>query len=459
MIKPVAALAATLLLASCTTLGVISRLWPFGDDDGGPTAAADGRVAILSFEDVLNPDDALATVKPTISPQKPLLDWPQPGANAANDPGHMPFSGALETVWRRKTVRGTTKDGFFGPDVRIRFDRLTAQPVVANGVIYALGADESVVAIDAADGRRLWSTRLKSGAKQDKEAIGGGVTYDNGKVFVGTGFGYVAALDARNGAELWREDTAAPVRGAPKIHNGRVFVITTESELFSIDAATGETFWSHQAITETAQILTAPAIAATEDIVVAPFASGQVQAILISNARPLWTDALSSRGRLTPLSSINDIPGLPVLEGGRVFAISHAGVLAAIDQRTGRRLWARAVSSIQTPVVSGDAVFVVTTDAQVVAFNKVDGRVFWVRQLQRYRDEKDKKGRIAWEGPLLAGGKLWVVSSQGEVLGVDAGDGSLSARRDLKRAIFIPPIMFDGKMLLLANDGEMIVLQ
>ena len=62
--------------------------------------------------------------------------------------------------------------------------------------------------------------------------------------------------------------------------------------------------------------------------------------------------------------------------------------------------------SFNTPWVAGDFMFLVTIDGELLCVTRRDGRVRWVQTLRRYRDEKAKRGKVVWTGPILAGGRL-----------------------------------------------------
>ena len=248
------------------------------------------------------------------------------------------------------------------------------------GGSYFLDADHRVHALSASDGDGVWTQALRA------EVVGA------------TGTRAAAASPSAVGACLsppalatwprWMPRPAkkcgarkrgAPFHSAPTVVGGRVFAITNDSELIAYDAGSGAVQWTHQAIAETARILSAPSVAVDGETVVAPFASGEIVALLDANGRRLWSDSLSRSGQLTSLSAINDIAGRPVLDNGVVFAGSHSGVLAAIDLRTGQRIWARAFASTQTPWIGGDVLYAVSVDGELAAFDRATGNVYWVR--------------------------------------------------------------------------------
>ena len=128
-------------------------------------------------------------------------------------------------------------------------------------------------------------------------------------------------------------------------------------------------------------------------MVVAGFNSGEIVALNSINGRVAWSDSLTSRAtQITPLSELNAIVGRPVIDGDRVFAVSHGGRMVSIDMRTGERIWTADIGSIETPWVLGDFIFVVTLDGQVVCLSSAQGRVRWVSQLPAFEDPMIAKG-------------------------------------------------------------------
>jgi outer membrane protein assembly factor BamB len=443
--------AAAALSSGCSTVQRVGdAVWPFngGNDAPQETAPQDGRLSILTFEQQLAPDPALqgqAIVPPA---QVALANWSQPGGEPDNSPPNATGSGNLEQAFRASLGAGS--------DDHVR---LAAPPVIADGKLYFLDAETRVHAVDASNGREVWSERLRPDGGEDRHASGGGVAVAGGRVFVTTGFGFAVALDAANGSQAWRYEGRTPFVTAPTAVGGRVYATTSDSELIAMDAGSGEVQWTFQSIAETARILSASSIAASEDTVIAPFASGEIAALLAANGRRVWTDSLSRTGRLTSLSAINDIAGRPVVDRGIAYAASHSGVLAAIDIRTGQRVWSRAFASTQTPFVAGEVVYAVSVDGELVALDRATGNVYWVRQLRRYEDEEDRDGRVSWTGPIMVGGKLILASSLGEIVAVAPETGVIAATTDADKPIFIPPVTANGLIYFVTDDARLIALR
>lgn len=432
-------------LSACSTIGNVFG----GDDEPNPANAApqDGRISILAFEQQLSPDPALAGRTIVTPPAVPVGEWTQPGGTADNSPPHPSGAAVLERAWRADLGAGSTN--------RVQ---LAAPPVIADGRLYFLDAAQRVHAIGARDGDRIWNASVR-GESGDRNARGGGLAVSGGRVFVTTGHGELVALDGATGAEVWRVSAGAPFHSAPTVSGGRVYAITNDSELMAFDVAAGAVQWTYQAIAETARILSAPSVAVDGETVVAPFASGEVVAFLAANGRRLWSDSLSRSSSLTSLSAINDIAGRPVVDNGVAFAVSHSGLIAAIDVRSGQRMWSRGFASTQTPWIAGDVLYAVSVDGELAAFDRATGAVYWVSQLRRYRNENSREGRLSWTGPIMVGGRLVLANSVGDVVGVSPQNGEVVATANAGDPVFVPPIAANDQIYVVTNKAQLVVLR
>ena len=465
--------ASALALSGCSTL---SGLNPFGGGDSevdqGDIPDESRRISILELSDTLRVPEGSAPAV-VLPPVYVNTDWPQPGGNAANVVQHTGATGTLQPVWERSVGDGSNRKGF-----------VAASPVIANQTIFTLDADNTVRASAEADGAERWSfeitkrggeaTRTRGpsmidrvrdpaslfeGSKRDKDAVGGGVAYDNGVLYATSGLGMVVAIDATTGEAIWESPTRTPMHSAPTVAGGRVFAITDDNEIIAFSASDGEVLWTYQGIVETARMLTAPVPAVVGDTVIAPFSSGEVVALRAQNGGLLWQDALSSTARLTPLASLNDIAFGPVVADGFVIAAAQSGVMTAFDLRTGQRIWSQPAGSIGMPWVAGDTVFTATTDGKIAALSKLDGTVQWIQQLQTFEKPNKRKDRVVWSGPVLAGQRLLVASSNGRTVILNPFDGSILEERETGGDVMVPPVIANQTVYLLTDDATLIALR
>lgn len=466
VLRVVAAALALLVTAACSSgpIGAIGGLFGGGDDDEDENAPAEeDRISILALDEQLKADPRYSSVTVSVPPSYVNESWPQPGGEADHTLHHVGATLSFEKEW-------SVDVGDAGARAR-----LTSPPIVVSDRVFVTDAEARVSAFNAETGERIWRTELAPEIKQDfriQEIIrvvrgvdpaeigfGGGVAFDQGRVFVTSGFGFVAALDAITGEEIWRVETNAPVRTPPTAFRDYVYLTTITNEFLAIDQETGEKVWTFQSFEENARILSSASAAAAGDLVVAPFSSGEVVAFIADSGRSVWTETLVQQARLTALASLNDIAGSPVIDRGLVYVVSHGGRLAAIDIRSGQVVWEASIASLQMPWVAGDFIFVVSVDAEVACISRENGGIIWVSQLRRYKNEKKKKGRITWAGPVLAGDHLVLVSSEGDIAKVSPITGEIVATEEIGEGSVISPVVADEKIYVLDEKGKLTALR
>jgi len=413
------------------------------EDDKDPPLPGD-RISVLLNQRTLSADPKLANTPIILPPPQPNADWPQAGGYPNHAMHHMQAPNTLKKAWSVDIGAGSTDD-----------ERLAASPVVADGRVYAIDSVSVVSAYTVANGDRLWKIDLTPD-EEDEGHIAGGIAYDNGRIFVSTGFAQVIALDAKTGAEIWRQPVSSPMRAAPTVRGGRVFVLTVDNKLFAINAENGEGLWIHSGVAETASLLGSASPAVGGGVVIAPYTSGDLVALNVENGRLLWQESLSSIKRTDVVSNLAHIRGYPVIDRGRVIAISHGGIMAAFDLRSGRRLWQSEIGGLQSPWVAGDYIFVITNDAEIAAVSRNDGRIHWVRTLPRYEDPEAQEDPIIWTGPILVSDRLIAAGSHGKALAISPYTGRFLGSIELPDGISVPPVVAGGSVYFLADDADLV---
>jgi outer membrane protein assembly factor BamB len=129
--------------------------------------------------------------------------------------------------------------------------------------------------------------------------------------------------------------------------------------------------------------------------------------------------------------------------------------MVALELNTGQRLWEINIAGISTPWVVGEWIFVVTDQAQLLALARATGKVKWMTQLPRYRDEEDKKGFISWVGPVLAGDRLILANTRGQITNVSPVDGSIQSTVETKMPVSLPLVVAGSTLYVLHDNGQL----
>jgi outer membrane protein assembly factor BamB len=405
------------------------------------------RVSVLNLEHSLKPDTQLAALKIAVPRPYDNNAWPDAGGFPDHAMYHLALGDQLDRLWKVNAGEGAN-----------RYGRVVAEPVLANGRIFTMDANDVVTAFDANSGSKLWRFDPQPD-DADATTYGGGVAAAGNIVYIATGYSQVLALDAASGKVMWRISVSAPIHSPPTVADGRVFVITVENELDVLSAADGSKLWSHNGLPEPAGLAGGASPAVAGDLVVVPYSSGEIYALRIENGRPLWSDSLAASQPVGALSSIADIRGAPVIDRDRVFAISHSGLMVAIDLRTGDRVWEQDIGGVHAPWVAGDFIYVLSADNELICLTRADGRVRWTRELPQWQNEEKKKNPIFWAGPILAGDRLIVISSEGEAFSVSPYTGEPLGKTDFPDGVFINPVVADKTLYVLTDEADLVALR
>jgi outer membrane protein assembly factor BamB len=313
-------------------------------------------------------------------------------------------------------------------------------PLLVGDSIYVASAEGRVASVDPESGRLRWKTDLDL-------ALSGGVGHHGDSIFVGASEGLVMRLSADSGAELWRATVSGEVLSAPQGDGRYVVAQTYDGKLMGFDYETGETRWTY---TSDVPVLTlrgtgTPMILG--DNAIAGFADGKVVAVNLRSGNVAWEARVAIPQGRSEIERIVDIDGSMALQGSELYVASYQGRVAAIDTRSGRRLWQRNVSSVSGVGVGFGNVYVADDDGTVSAFLRNGQGVRWqnidlgFRELSRPTPVNSYVAVVDFEGYLHLLSQV-----DGEIVGRTKVDSS-GARADM--------IARGNRLFIYANDGKL----
>lgn len=423
-------LMALLLLAACT------------EKDQAPLEGE--RISVLELQKTLEPENPELQAEGLITPAIWRNEfWPQSGGYPNHSMQNLDLSTEpLKKIWSADIGEGSVIER-----------PLTAQPVVADGRIFTLDTDLMLSAFDITSGKSLWRVSMMAKGEEDP-VISGGVAFGGGLLYVTNGYNELIAVTPADGKIAWRRTIPAPSRAAPTVLNDRVFITTLDNRLLALNAADGAPLWDYTGLSESAGLIGAASPAASRDIVVPVFSSGEITALRVENGSVAWTDNLANVRRTGGLAALSHIRALPVIDKGLVVAMSFGGRLVGLDEVTGTRVWQREIGGANTPWMAGNHLFVLSSQNELVALGREKGSIRWVTQLQRYEDPDDSASDpINWAGPVLAGGRLILAGTDGRFVEINPETGKQLRASDMGDTVDISPVVAGGTLYLLSEDG------
>lgn len=339
--------------------------------------------------------------------------------------------------------------------------RITADPVVANGVIYTLDSRARVTATSTS-GQSVWSADLTPGNDGANDASGGGLAFSGGTIYVTTGFGVLTALDGATGNLLWRQDLDAPGTSAPTVFGDLVYVVSRDSTAWAIDTTTGRIRWTVSATPSVGNFGGGAGAAVNSDIAIIPFGSGEVIGAFPQGGLQRWSTVVSGERLGQAAANISDISGDPVIDGTTVYVANFSGRLVAMNVANGDRLWTAAEGAVGPVWPAGDSIFLINDLSELVRLEKATGQVIWKTSLPDF-EQSGLFGRtrtgFAHYGPVLAGGRLIVASSDGLIREFDPRAGNLIGTTEIAGGAASNPVVAGQTLYVVSKSGQLVAFR
>ncbi len=373
-------------------------------------------------------------------------DWTHRAGNARHLMPHSALSPAPARVWSANIGSGSS-----------RKNRIAAAPVVSGGRVFTVDAGTLVTATSTA-GQTLWSADLTASFDAGGGLSGGGLAISGNSLFVTTGYGEVVALNAASGQVLWRQRVDAPVSGAPATDGEAVYVSGRDGSAWAIAAATGKVIWQVPGTPGTSGYVGTAAPSVGERAVIFPTSAGDLMAVLkIGGGTKIWQASLAGKRLGRAYAFTADVTGDAVINGKVVYAGSASGRTVAMSASSGDRIWSAGEGALGPVAVAGGSIFLVNDQAELVRLDATTGAVIWTVEMPYFTDTKIKRRKsiYAHYGPVLAGGRIMVVSSDGLLRAFDPTNGNLTHSTEIPGGASAQPAVAGSVLYVVGGNGQL----
>lgn len=269
--------------------------------------------------------------------------------------------------------------------------RITSSPAVGNGRVYFGSYDSNFYALDAATGALVWkfttagerrfSGKHLHGAEPAAELMPdpfdvflSSPALAKGSVYFGSGDGNVYALDAANGALVWKFHTGNVVHASPAVADGIVYVGSWDSYFYALDSASGKELWRFKTGVDPAinnQVGIQSSAVVADGVVYFGCRDSHLYALDAASGAPRWA---FSTGDSWVVSS-------PTVRAGTVyFATSDSGLVEALDAKTGTAIFSLDFKHwpfFSSPALAGDFLYIGSHLGKVLAIDLKTRQVAW----------------------------------------------------------------------------------
>ncbi|MEP5732386.1 MAG: PQQ-binding-like beta-propeller repeat protein [Sulfitobacter sp.] len=363
--------------------------------------------------------------------------------------GHPALRAAPQLVWSSDIGDGDS-----------RRQRITADPVVADGRVFTLDAGAQVTATSLS-GETLWTTDLTPASDKQGQGTGGGLAVDGDTVYVSVGFGILAALDVVTGGQRWAQELDATGSGTPTVYGDLVYLTSGDDTGWALNKTDGRVAWQTGGSTSEGNVLGAPAPVLTDSLAIFAYGSGELQAVFRKGGLQRWTATILGKRPGRALSSISDVTSAPVVSGNTLFVGNQSGRLAALNIGNGQRVWTSATGAIAPVWPAGGSVFVLSDKNELLRLDAADGSRIWGTPLANFVKKRPKQQSevVAHHGPVVAGGRVLVASNDGLLRSFDPVSGALTGTVEIPSGATTAPVVAGGTLYVVSRKGQLLAFR
>jgi len=196
--------------------------------------------------------------------------------------------------------------------------------------------------------------------------------------------------------------------------------------------------------------------------VIFPSSAGFLTAVLkIGGGTKVWQVSIAGKRLGRAYAMTYDVTGDAVIDGKVIYAGNASGRTVAMSVSSGEKLWSAQEGAMGPVAVAGGSLFLINDEAKLVRLDAETGQTIWSVEMPYYTTDKVKKrkGVYAHYGPVIAGGRVMVASSDGLLRAFDPTDGSLTYSAEIPGGAAAQPAVAGGVLYVVNGKGQLLAFR
>lgn len=353
---------------------------------------------------------------------RPLRAGPEDWSTLGGSPSRLNRSASLATPPLRALWQYDAGSG------------IAATPLVRDSVLYVCTLKGELHAVDVNRGKRIGFINLDG-------AVTGTPVWNGSSMYIPISGENetVESVDVNNGSLNWRVKSGQ-CESSPLFFEKRLYVTSLNGLLYALNAVNGDEIWKFETASEEIRKPIRSSPATDGELIVFGCDDGNVYAVTRSAGLLRWK-----------YKTGGSIFASPILLHGRVLVGSLDGKMYCLELKTGSLYWSFDTRSVifGTSSANDTLVFVGTTDGRCYALDVRNGDVAWVF---------DAKSVIN-SAPLVTNDLLYVGSLDKNLYAIKIQTGKEVWHFEAPGRIKVPPVIWNGILLVTSEDNDVTALK
>jgi len=329
---------------------------------------------------------------------------------------------------------------------------LTLAPVVVGDLVIVVPTDQPMTAFHAKTGEVAWTYTSGEGVWTR------GFSSDGERVYACLKGGRIAALNPKDGREIWNSKLGINCLRPQHVDGDTVFVATThvgaglpnipvhDAKLYALNKFDGSTEW---VFTSENYLLQTPATYGDTVFVGGSYVDESYMGTESGSSRFYALDRKTQKIKWT-FTSLDGVPKKMHATANELLYAGYEDWLFSVDKETGKKKWEHDTSNwIPSFVVEGDVVYYGSATTYVNALNIKDGKYKW-----RFNIPGQKFNYLLIK-PVLVDNNFYFLSQRGQVYALDKRDGTQLWSYPTEMNARVGLSVSDGYIYIGASNGDL----
>lgn len=317
-------------------------------------------------------------------------------------------------------------------------------PVYANGRIFVATNRGEVRAVNADNGKRIWSIKTK-------KSLSGGIGLGEGLLLIGSRDGSLLAIAPDDGRLLWQIELSSEILSPPQFGLNRVIVRTVDGKISAHAADSGAKLWVYERDMPLLTLHGTSTPIIEQDIVIVGLDDGRLAILGVDSGQLFWEVPVAMPKGRSQLDRMVDIDADPILDADMIFVSSYKGKTMAITVTNANVIWEREISTHVGLAIDQNTLYLTDLEGYIWALDRYTGNSLW--QQTRLKARK-VTAPVVWDKYIVVG------DLDGYLHFLDKSDGNFVARQRVAKKHFnSAPVVIEDKLIAYNSDGSLTLLE
>lgn len=312
-------------------------------------------------------------------------------------------------------------------------ESIASKPTIAKQIIYNTDSKGYVTAFSLTDRKKLWTAPTEQN-KYSTTLHGGGILFNNDKLYITNGTRDLIVLNAASGIEIMRKEFPDILRTKPVITQGHILILQTVSNLLiAYDLNTSTIIWTDEGSIETISLKNYVTPVIHDNHVLVSYTSGDLAYVDIKTGKEKWSYQITKNAYSIGLPSLETsvLSTDPITHGGFAYFATSTGSLTKLDLNTGKEVWKIDAEDVQSVAKHQDYLLITNNARQFGIIDANNGQILFVGNLISKKERASKRPKVVFfQKPFINKENdaisINVVSSNGELYQFITQDGNIA---------------------------------